>query len=264
MTATAMASRDLGEELVGLLRAVAVQGWDSDVGAAAVLHFRRICRHEAGRWKYSAGRFTDEGLADVWEAANSVLLKGQAETAPAIVRRVAQRSYAGEAAAAQTGIGSPKTRGLVKLAKSDDAMSRTTPDALDELLVADVSERPRAPIWMRVVAVMLARAGWEYPIPPLDAVVASAAVIAMNGRRRQSPLAAHDTGVPAAAWSGLALLVAGSGPGCAATNRQPGASDIFAQVGAAGLRIDTEMRRLVRGVVTGKYLRTGRSHRVAA
>src|SRR4051812_45228024 len=99
--------------MVDLLRVVAVRGWGSDVGSAAVVHLRRSCRSEAARWKSSAGRFSDEGLADVWEAANSLLLKGQADTAPAIVRRVAQRCYAVEAAAAQTGIGSPKSRGLV-------------------------------------------------------------------------------------------------------------------------------------------------------
>ena len=47
----------------------------------------------------SAGWISDEGLADVWEAVNRLLVKGQIEMAPSVVRRVTQRSYAGQAAA---------------------------------------------------------------------------------------------------------------------------------------------------------------------
>lgn len=253
-----------GVDLVGLLHEVEEQGWDSIAGHAAVGHLRRVCRGEASRWTHSAGWFSDEGLADVWEAANRLLVKGQLDVAPAVVRRVAQRSYAGEAAAAQTGVGTPKTRGLVAIARAQRSNSLTTTEALESLPAVDTALEPAVPVWMRVLAVMLMRDGWSYLVPALDAVVASAAVVALNGRRRQSPLAGHDTGVPAAAWSGLALLVAGSGPGCAADNRQVGAPDLFARVGAAGLRLDTETRRLVRGIVAGKSLRTSRVNRIAA
>ncbi len=253
-----------GADLVSLLHEVKEQGWDSPAGQAVVAHLRRVCRGEASRWTYSAGWFSDEGLADVWEAVNRLLDKGQLEVAPAVVRRVAQRSYAGEAAAAQTGVGTPKTRGLVRIARTQRSSSLTTTEALESLPAVDTVFETTAPVWMRVLAVMLMRAGWSYPVPALDAVVASAAVVALNGRRRQSPLAGHETGVPAAAWSGLALLVAGSGPGCAADNRQVGAADIFARVGAAGLRLDAETRRLVRGIVAGRCLRTSRVNRIAA
>ena len=253
-----------GGDLEGLLHEVEGQGWDSAAGQAAVAHLRRVCRGEASRWTYSAGWFSDEGLADVWEAVNRLLIKGQLEVAPAVVRRVAQRSYAGEAAAAQTGVGTPKTRGLVRIARTQRSSSLTTTEALESLPAVDTVLETAAPVWMRVLAVMLVRDGWSYSVPALDAVVASAAVVALNGRRRQSPLAGHNTGVPAAAWSGLALLVAGSGPGCAAGNRQVGAPDIFDRVGAAGLRLDAETRRLVRGIVTGKSLRTSRVNRIAA
>lgn len=253
-----------GVDLVNLLHEVERQGWDGPAGQAAVAHLRRVCRGEASRWTYSAGWFSDEGLADVWEAVNRLLIKGQIEVAPAAARRVAQRSYAGEAAAAQTGIGTPKTRGLVRMARTQRSNSLTTTEALESFSAVDTAVETVAPVWMRVLAVMLMRDGWSYPVPPLDAVVASAAVVALNGRRRQSPLAGHDTGVPASAWSGLALLVAGSGPGCAAGNRQLGAADIFARVGAAGLRMDAEVMRLVRGIVAGKSLRTSRVNRIAA
>lgn len=265
MTATAgSVTQPDGLHLVGLLNEVQEQGWDSAAGRAAMTHLRRVCRGEAARWTYSAGWFSDEGLADVWEAVNRLLLKGQLEVAPAVVRRVAQRSYAGEAAAAQTGVGTPKTRGLVRIARTQRSSSLTTTEALESLPAVETVVETAAPVWMRVLAVMLMRDGWSYPVPALDAVVASAAVVALNGRRRQSPLAGHVTGVPATAWSGLALLVAGSGPGCAADNRQVGAPDIFARVGAAGLRLDTETRRLVRGIVAGKCLRTSRVNRIAA
>jgi len=253
-----------GADLVGLLHEVKGKGWDSAAGQAVVAHLRRVCRGEASRWTYSAGWFSDEGLADVWEAVNRLLVKGQLEVAPAVVRRVAQQSYAGEAAAAQTGVGTPKTRGLVRIARTQRSSSLTTTEALESLPAVDTAFETPVPVWMRVLAVMLMRDGWSYPVPALDAVVASAAVVALNGRRRQSPLAGHDTGVPAAAWSGLALLVAGSGPGCAPDNRQVGAADIFARVGSAGLRLDAETRRLVRGIVTGKSLRTSRVNRIAA
>lgn len=253
-----------GADLVGLLREVDEQGWDSAAGRTVVAHLRRVCRGEASRWTYSAGWFSDEGLADVWEAVNRLLDKGQLEVAPAVMRRVAQRSYAGEAAAAQTGVGTPKTRGLVRIARTQRSNSLTTTEALESLPAVEPTFETATPVWMRVLAVMLLRDGWSYPVAALDAVVASAAVVALNGRRRQSPLAGHDTGVPAAAWSGLALLVAGSGPGCSSDNRQVGAADIFARVGAAGLRMDAETRRLVRGVVAGKSLRTSRVNRIAA
>lgn len=251
-------------DLVDVLHQVAAQGWDGDAGRLAVAQMRRVCHGEASRWTYSAGWFTDEGLADVWEAVNRLLVKGQLELAPVVVRRVAQRSYAGEAAAAQTGVGTPKTRGLVRIARTQRTTSRTTTEALESLPAADPDLPAPVPVWMRVLGVMLMRAGWSYPVPALDAVVASAAVVALNGRRRQSPLAGHTTGVPAAAWSGLALLVAGSGPGCAAENRQGGAAEVFARAGAAGLRVDAETMRLVRGTVAGRALRTARVNRIAA
>ena len=254
----------VGVDLVGLLHQVADAGWDSDAGRLTVAHLRRICRGEASRWTYSAGWFSDEGLADVWEAVNRLLAKGQIEVAPSVVRRVAQRSYAGEAAAAQTGVGTPKTRGLVRIARTHRSTSLTTTEALESLPAPDSNLEAPPPVWMRVLAVMLVRAGWSFPVAALDAVVASAAVVALNGRRRQSPLAGHDTGVPPAAWSGLALLVAGSGPGCAAGNRQVGAADLFARVGADGLRQHVETLRLVQGVVAGRSLRTGRINRIAA
>ena len=74
-------------------------------------------------------------------------------------------------------------------------------------------------------------------MPPLHAVMASAAGVARSGRRCRSALAAHDTGVPAATWSALDLLIFGSGPGCQPESRTPGVSVQIDLLGAAGVRV---------------------------
>lgn len=76
-----------GVDLVGLLREVKGKGWDGAAGRAVVAYLCRVCRGEASRWTYSAGWFSDEGIADVWEAVNRLLVKGQFEVAPVVIRR---------------------------------------------------------------------------------------------------------------------------------------------------------------------------------
>ncbi|HEY5150628.1 MAG TPA: hypothetical protein VIJ23_12555, partial [Mycobacterium sp.] len=101
------------DSLSDLLAMVATQGWGSPPGREAVEVMRRACRREAARWTRSAGWLTDEGLAVVWEQMDRLVKAGRFGDSPGLLRVVVRRAYAGEAAAAQTGVGSPTTRGLV-------------------------------------------------------------------------------------------------------------------------------------------------------
>lgn len=115
-----------------------------------------------------------------------------------------------------------------------------------------------APKWMRTLAAVLAVEGWRWPVPPLLAVMASAAGVARSGRRCRSVLAAHDTGVPPATWSALDLLTYGSGPGCQPESRTPGVSVQIDLLGAAGVRGNQSLMRIVDAAVAGRPVRTGR------
>ncbi len=88
--------------------------------------------------------------------------------------------------------------------------------------------------------------------------MASAAGVARSGRRCRSALAAHDTGVPAATWSALDLLTFGSGPGCQPESRTPGVSVQIDLLGAAGIRSNPALMRIVKAAVDGHPVRTGR------
>jgi len=208
--------------LSDLLAVVAAQGWGSAAGREAVEVMRRACRREAARWTRTAGWLTDEGLAVVWEQMDRLVKSGRFEDAPGLLRVVARRAYAGEAAAAQTGVGSPTTRGLIAAVRSSAASpvdvidaDAATPDA-DETSPSLV-----APPWMRTLAAVLAVQGWAWPVPPLHAVMASAAGVARSGRRSRSVMAAHHTGIPAATWSALDLA---SGTCLEACTSTPGRS----------------------------------------
>jgi len=238
------------DSLSDLLAVVATEGWSSGAGREAVEVMRRACRREAARWTRSAGWLTDEGLAVVWEQMDRLVKAGRFEDAPGLLRVVARRAYAGEAAAAQTGVGSPTTRGLIAAIRSSDT-DETQPSLV-------------APPWMRTLAAVLAVQGWAWPVPPLHAVMASAAGVARSGRRCRSVMAAHHTGVPAATWSALDLLTFGSGPGCQPESRTPGVSVQIDLLGAAGIRGNTELMRIVDVAVSGRLVRTGRQPSKAA
>ncbi|HET9648839.1 MAG TPA: hypothetical protein VFP34_11465, partial [Microlunatus sp.] len=105
---------------------------------------------------------------------------------------------------------------------------------------------------------VLAMEGWAWPVPPLNAVVASAAAAASTSRRCRSTMAAHRTGVPAATWSALDLLTLGSGPGCRPEARATGAAMQIDALGPAGVRANPELMRVVRAAVEGRVVRTGR------
>ena len=108
--------------------------------------------------------------------------------------------------AAQTGVGSPTTRGLIGAIRraeatsieeygSDDLLGRGGPGAGTGGAAVDAH-----------LGRVLAAEGWRWPVPPLHAVMQSAAGVAKSGRRSRSAMASHDTGVPAATWSALGLL----------------------------------------------------------
>jgi hypothetical protein len=77
-------------------------------------------------------------------------------------------------------------------------------------------------------------------------------------------MAAHHTGVPAATWSALDLLIFGSGPGCQPESRMSGVSVQIDLLGAAGIRGNTELMRIVAAAVSGRPVRTGRQPSKAA
>jgi len=241
-----------------LLGDVAVQGWGSEAGRDAIGIMQAACRREAAEWTRTAGWLTDEGLSVVWEQMDRLVRAGRFADAPGLLRIAARRAYAAEAAAAQTGVGSTTSRGLIGAVRRDeigpvgeyaDAAITTTTEAEPDLT---------APPWMRTLAIVLAMEGWAWPVLPLDAVMASAAGAASTSRRCRSAMAAHETGVPAATWSALDLLTLGSGPGCRPEARTTGVAMQIDTFGLAGLRSNAEVMRIVRAAVGGRQVRTGR------
>src|SRR6478735_3265832 len=247
-----------GDDLSGLLAAVAAEGWGGEAGRRAVGIMRSACRREAMHWIRTAGWLTDEGLSDVWEQMDRLVRAGRFADAPGLLRVAVRRAYAAEAAAAQTGMGSASSRGLI------GAVRRADLHAVGQLADAspDVEsggmEEPAAPPWMRTLAAVLAMEGWAWPVPPLHAVMASAAGAASTSRRCRSAMAAHETGVPAATWSALDLLTVGSGPGCRPESRTTGSAVQIDTFGPRGIRTNPELMRIVRAAVDGRPVRTGR------
>lgn len=248
----------VGEDLSTLLAAVAAEGWGGDAGRRAVGIMRSACRREAMHWVRRAGWLTDEGLSDVWEQMDRLMRAGRFADAPGLLRIAVRRAYAAEAAAAQTCMGSSSTRGLIGAVRRADVHAVTGLDEESQVVDTGGSSRPAAPAWMRTLAAVLAIEGWSWPVPPLDAVMASAAAAASTSRRCRSTMAAHRTGVPAATWSALELLTLGSGPGCRPEARATGAAMQIDALGAAGVRANPELMRVVRAAVQGRTVRTGR------
>ena len=84
------------------------------------------------------------------------------------------------------------------------------------------------------------------------------------GRKSRSALAGHHTGVPVATWSALDLLIFGSGPGCDVVSRTPGVAVQIDLLGAAGVRLNRSLMRIVRAAVAGRPARTGRALKAAS
>src|SRR3954454_21294744 len=112
------------------------------------------------------------GWRPVWEQMHRLVKTGRFGGASGLLRVVVRRAYAGEAAAAQTGVGSPTTRGLI------GAIRRAEATPIEEYGSDDIpgaaDDRPElvAPPWMRTVAAVLAVEGRRWPVPPLRAVMA--------------------------------------------------------------------------------------------
>ena len=140
-------------------RAVASQGWGSAAGREAVEVMRRACRREAAHWTRTAGWLTDEGLAVVWEQMDHLVKAGRFDDAPGLLRVVVRRAYAGEAAAAQTGVGSPTTRGLIAAIRSSAAAPIGQIGVEDTSPAAEDPPSLVAPPWMRTLAAVLAVRG---------------------------------------------------------------------------------------------------------
>ena len=236
---------------------VADEGWGGDAGRRAIGIMRSACRREATHWVRRAGWLTDEGLSVVWEQMDRLVCSGRFADAPGLLRVAVRRAYAAEAAAAQTCMGSASTRGLIGAVRNADVHAVSALDVDAHAVDAGESSRP-APAWMRTLAAVLAMEGWAWPVPPLNAVMASAAGAASTSRRCRSTMAAHRTGVPAATWSALELLTLGSGPGCRPEARATGAAMQIDALGAAGVRANAELMRVVRAAVEGRTVRTGR------
>lgn len=243
--------------LVDLLAQVAEQGWGSDAGRQAIGIMRVACRREAAEWTRTAGWLTDEGLSVVWEQMDRLVRTGRFADGPGLLRIAARRAYAAEAAAAMTGLGSASTRGLIGAVRRADVVEvRQLTDEPESVL--GEPDASVAPPWMRILAAVLAREGWAWPIAPLHAVMASAAGAASTSRRCRSTMAAHATGLPAATWSALELLALGSGPGCRPEARTTGVAVQIDLAGAAGVLGNRDLMRIVRAAVAGRTVRTGR------
>lgn len=240
-----------------LLSLVAEEGWGSDAGRDAISIMQAACRREAAEWTRTAGWLTDEGLSVVWEQMDRLVRVGRFADAPGLLRIAARRAYAAEAAAAQTGVGSTTSRGLIGAVRRDEVRS-VAEFALATTTAATADPELTAPPWMRTLAIVLAMEGWAWPVLPLDAVMASAAGAASTSRRCRSAMAAHQTGVPAATWSALDLLTLGSGPGCRPEARTTGVAMQIDTFGLAGIRGNLEVMRIVRAAVGGRPVRTGR------
>jgi hypothetical protein len=248
-----------GDDLSSLLSVVAGDGWGSAAGRQAILIMRSACRREAVRWTRKAGWLTDEGLATVWEQMDRLVRAGRFDDAPGLLRLAAGRAYAAEAAAVQTGMGvgvdARPDRGGPPRRRAAGRQVRRRPCGCLGCRGARGAGRSGGDA---DAGGGVGDGGWTWPVPPMDAVMASAAGAASTSRRCRSAMAAHETGVPATTWSALDLLTLGSGPGCRPEARSIGASMQFDAFGAAGVRGNRELVRVVRAAVEGRLVRTGR------
>ena len=251
-----------------LLADVDADGWNSSSGREVLRLIRRECVAESSRWISRAGNLGESGVAAVWVALDQ-WMSGERRADPIGVLRVtARRVYAAEAAGVELGMGDPvnRPRPLVRAATDGRGPRRTDVD-LALCLVRDERLDEGAPVWpawLLVTAEILSRVGWVWPQSPADCLAAVAAELPATGRRAAPAMARHETGVPAATWSALALLAGGSGPGCAVERAWPGVPTIHDVGCAEAVRQSAEVRRIADAAVAGHAVRSGRAWLVAA
>ncbi len=239
------------------------RGWDSAAGTEVVQLIRASVRREEARWRGRAGDLGEAAVSEVWEALAHWVNSGDTTDPIVILRAQTRRKVASHAAAAQTGIGTPRTAGLCGLARQMVVTELPPSDILSEAPHSGAETVP-VPEWMQVLGAMLLRAGWAWPIPPTDALVAAAEVAVHSKRRGRSALGKHPTGVPAGTWSALEILVAGSAPSRRIQAAWPSPAVTYRTGGAAAVQDSTEVQRLVRSAVAGSPARSGRVWRKTA
>lgn len=220
----------------------------------------------APRWQHAGGTIDGLAVGAAWEEVmrdRERLATDHVASPLAAVRCAVARAYAAEVGAIQTGMGDPvRKRAVVRTIVSHhkDAGRLGTVELDPGRLTgatAEPGDRLVAP-WAAPLAALLNLSGWAWPAPAGSCLLAVEADVARTRRREAPGAALAATGVPAATWSALALLVAGSGPGCAVENRWPGAKALFAAGGSRALRASAEVQRIVDAAVAGAAVRSGR------
>ena len=236
-------------------------GWNGQAGRAAIDLIRLECTAESRLWTWTAGSLAEVGVAPVWQALDEWRRSDRSVEPMAVLRRTARRAYSAEAAAVQLGVGDPvnRRRALCNaISELGSAAGRRADIDMTTILADELAEEQDHPTWMVALAVMLRQAGWAWPQPAGQCLAAT--VMETRHSRRQTAWAPGQmqTGVPKQTWSALALLVAGSGPGCALEHRWPGAPAIYDAGGVAAIRESAEIRRVVDLAVAGRPARSGR------
>ncbi|AZI57176.1 hypothetical protein EH165_02400 [Nakamurella antarctica] len=253
-----------GDTLMDLLERVRShhRGWDSAAGVEVLALVRSRVRRAETQWIHTAGDLGEASVSEVWEELDRWVRSG-ADTDPGpILTAQARKKTAAHAAAAQTGMGSSRTKGLVALAK-ERAIMLTELSAADQLCERDLTptEHLGCPLWMQTVTLMLTKAGWNWPILPDDALIAAVEQAVYGHRRARSSLVRHGTGLPAGVWSALELLVDGSAPSCRIQTAWVPPIQTFAIAGVDAVSSCREVRRLVAAAVAGAPSRTGKDWR---
>ena len=199
----------------------------------------------------------------LWEAVDRQLRTGDLDQIPRLAIITVQHIYAAHAAAIQTGIGNPATKGIVRLARTSEPLAEQS-----ELDQEPQPEDPAsvASTWLDVAEELLVAAGWHWDLSARQAAEAAAGCGADGrglaaGSYRRSPMARHPTGVPAGTWSSLELLILGSGPGCNPDHYWPGLMQLLHQWPPEQIRGDPEVQRIIGAAVAGVAARTNRRPR---
>lgn len=239
------------------------RSWNGAAGRECVELIRAECRREAARWRNVAGHLDDEGVAAAWIELESWRVRRPDHDPLGVLRTTVRRAYSAEAGAVQTGmgdaVGDRKKVARTLASARESGLGRSLRADVDLTLRAaeDMDGDGSPPQWALVLARMLMQAGWAWPAPVGQCVLA-AAMHGSRGRREGVDPQWERSGVPAATWSALVLLVGGSGPGCAVESRWPGARAIHSFGGVRAVVESAEVQRIVAAAVAGRSVRSGR------